>query len=122
MKLYRKMLMAADGLPVVGSDRNMLGVRPADPAFPNKIRDVGATLPTDPVRPGKGLSVYNDPGEIPARVAGEMWEIDTDLLPPGLAHVQRGKPAHYHIEPSYLMTLGEYQKLLADTRDLWQHV
>lgn len=121
MRLYRRMLTAVDGRPLVGDGRNMLGVRPADPAFPKKIRDVPAVLGTDLVRPGKGLSAYNSPAEIPAHVSGEMWEVETDLLPPGLSAVQRGgRTAHYQIEPAADMTLDEFQKLLAGTRDLWQ--
>ena len=123
MKLYRKMIEDADGLPLVGDGPNMLGVRPADPAYPKKIKDVDAVHGTDTVKPGKGMSAFGDPKEIPSPVRGVMWEIETDDLPEGLVHVQRGKRlAHYHIEPSREMTLDDLRALLAATRDLWRRV
>ena len=123
MKLYRKMEIAGDQLPVLGTGSNMLGVRPRDPAFPKKIKDVDAVNGSDPVTPGKGMSAFDSPGEIPSQVRGVMWEIDTDDLPVELLHVQRGKrSAHYQIEPAREMTLDELQRLLACTRDFWLRV
>ena len=121
MKLYRKMTADHDGKPAVGDGRNMLGVRPADPANPKKIRDVVAAVGTDLVKPGKGMSVYNNPDEIPVHVSGVMWAIESDDLPAGLSPEQQGRrAAHHQIEPGWEMTLDEYQRLLESTRDLWE--
>lgn len=123
MKLYRKMEMAADGRPVVGNDPCVLGVRLKDPNSPKRIRDVDATLGTDVVRPGKGMSVDETPESIPPTLSGVLWEIDTSALPPGLDVPQRGKrPTHHQIEPASEMTLDQYQSLLWGTRDAWRLV
>ena len=121
MKLYRKMFSDTEAKPVVGDGRNALGVRPFDPNKPKKPHDVKAVNPTDLVSPGTGLSAYDDSGQIPAVVQGEMWVIETDDLPQQLVVHQRGSnPRHFHIEPANGMELGEFQDLLADTRDLWE--
>ena len=121
MKLYRKMFAAADGRPAVGDGRNMLGVRPANPARKGQAADVKAVAGTDPVRPGEGLSAYDDPSEIPPQVAGEVWVIETDDLPAQLCPLQRGKnKRHVHIEPAVEVTLDQLQGLLASTREMWQ--
>lgn len=121
MKLYRKMTPDADGLPVVGSRRNMLGVRPRNPANPGFRADVNATAETDPVGPGEGLSVYDSADAIHPHIRGVLYAIDADDLPASLMPVQRGRDAfHYQIEPARAMTLGQFQALLADTRDSWE--
>jgi hypothetical protein len=123
VKLYRKMLADVDGKPLTGDDRDMLGVRPKNPAQPRQGADVKATSGAEKVYPGEGLSAFTDPGRIPPQVQGEMWVIETDDLPPELAHHQRGKKLwHYQVEPAREMTLDELQALLADTRDLWSRV
>ena len=118
MKLYRKMFSDTDAKPVVGDGRNALGVRPF---APKQRYDVKAVNPTDLVKPGEGLSVYDHPGQIPVVVQGEMWVLDTDDLPKELVANQRGNnPQHFHIEPANDMQLGEFQDWLANTRDFWK--
>ena len=120
MKLYRKMLSDADGMPLVGDGRNMLGVRPADPNQPKFASDVSAAIGSDRVFPGEGLSAYDDPDKIPPRVQGEMWAIETGDILASVVIYQRGKnPRHFQIEPQDELTLDEFQLLLAETRDLW---
>jgi hypothetical protein len=115
------MLADADGKPLVGADRDMLGVRPANPAQPRQGKDVRAASGGEKVYPGEGLSAANDPGHLPPHVEGELWVIESDGLPSELACCQRGKKLwHYQIEPASEMTLDELQSLLAATRDLWQ--
>lgn len=120
-KLYRLMKADADGKPLVGSGSMMLGVRPTDPAQPNKRADVPAVAGTDVVQPGDGgLSCYSDPASIAIQSNKlVLWSIETGDLPPELIPEPAGDP-HYHVEPDREMTLDELQGLLADTRDLWQ--
>ena len=120
MKLYRLMKIAADGKPLVGSGSMMLGVRPTDPAQPNKRADVPAVVGTDVVRPGDGgLSCYSDPAAITIRSNKiPTWSIDTTVLPAELVGQEAGVP-HYHIEPRQDVPLDRLQELLASTRDLW---
>jgi hypothetical protein len=123
VKLYRKFRVAADGKPQVGHLSCMLGVRPADPANPNKYFDVPAAQGTDLVLPGGGgLSVYTDPGAIRLRAANVfLFAVDADALPNELMAVVAGDP-HHLIEPRLPMTLDGYQAALARTRDLWQRI
>lgn len=121
MKLFRLMKVDADGKPLVGSGSMMLGVRPTDPAQPNKRFDVPAVLGVDAVHPGDGgLSCYTDPAAIriqPRNAA--LWSIEVTNLPPVLSAQPAGTP-HYHIEPDQTVTLDQLQQLLANTRDRWQ--
>ncbi len=123
MKLYRVMKVDADGKPLVGTKRNMLGVRPTDPANkdPNRVFDVLAVTDSDPVGPGKGMSTAPKPNGLRPRADEALFEIESDELPGELAPNQ-DKANHCLIQPSQAMTLGEYQQALADTRELWQQV
>jgi hypothetical protein len=120
VKLYRLMKAAPDGKPLVGSGARMLGVRPRDPAQPNKRHDVPAVSGTDAVHPGDGgLSCYSDPSAIKIKSSKlEVWSIEVAPLPPELTAQPAGDP-HYHIEPKQDVTLDRFQQLLANTRDLW---
>lgn len=121
MKLYRLMKTGpADGKPRVGTGSMMLGVRPSDPAA-NKSGDVPAAAGTDLVRPGDGgLSCFDSPAAITIP-SGKLsvWSIETDDLPAGLIGRAAGAP-HYQIEPTAAVTLDDFQRLLAGTRDLWR--
>lgn len=123
MKLYRKMLMSEDGRPAVGNEPSMLGARLKNPANPKQIKDVDAATGSDPVGPGKGMSVDSTADGIPPHVEGVLWGLDEALLPPGLVAPQRGKrPTHHQIEPAAEMTLDQYQALLWGTRAAWVQV
>ena len=67
MKLYRVMKLDADGKPLIGKRRNMLGVRPTDPNSkdPKRVFDVRAVNDADPVIPGEGLSTSPDQNQPP---------------------------------------------------------
>lgn len=126
MKLYRVMKIdSADGRPLVGTRRNMLGVRPTDPANTNPGRrfDVSAVADSDMVVPGtrEGLSVSTDPAEL-FPVKGEaIWEIDeADLLP--VLIPQPDRPPHHVLEPGRAVTFAGYQLTLVATRPLWVRV
>lgn len=123
MKLYRVMKVAADGKPQVGTSGSMLGVRPTDPTNtnPQAVFDVDAVSDTDLVYPGKGLSTSPLPNSRRPRSNQAVFEIEEDELGPDL-RPHHDKTGHCLIEPARTMTLGEYQRALADTRDLWQQV
>lgn len=129
MKLYRAMTMADDGMPMVGSSKRTLGVRPGDQK-PNN--DVLAVQPDDIVGPGSGgMSVApNDPMNLPkflrpSEFGGTgkdpVWEIDEIDLPPTLLFRQ-DKPTHGLIEVTAPSTLADYVSALHSTRDRWRLV
>ena len=123
MKLYRVMKVDADGKPLVGTRRNMLGVRPTDPdnRDPRRRFDVPAVADADPVGPGSGLSTSEDRGQLRPGPGEAVFEIETADLAPGLKENPDNVP-HYLLQPSATTTLGEFQQALADTRDLWKPV
>jgi len=125
VKLYRVMKLANDGKPLVGTRRNMLGVRPTDPNNRNPKRrfDVNAVDDADLVFPGEGLSTTPDRNSQATRVgSGEaLFEIDTDELGADLAPMP-DRSDLYLIEPSRPMTLSEYQQALSETLELWKRV
>lgn len=133
MKLYRTMKIdPADGKPLVGIRRDMLGVRPLDPnnADPRRKFDVDAVIGSDPVHPGtkKGLSVFLTAGECRTGKDVAVWEIDVaDLSALGFIPVFDPPPneptsTHHVLEPTRRVTLDAYQDMLLDTRDLWGRV
>jgi hypothetical protein len=117
------MKVDSDGKPLVGVRRNMLGVRPTDPNNTNRSRrfDVAATSDTETVFPGEGLSTSIDPKYLGTAKDEAAFEIDTDDLPPELAP-NPDHPPHCLIEPSAAMTLGEFQRALEESRDIWKQV
>jgi hypothetical protein len=123
VKLYRVMKVAADGKPLVGTRRNMLGVRPTDPTNtdPKRRFDAVAVNDGDAIAPGEGLSTSLNPGRMRVGADEALFEIETDDLAPGLVP-NPDHPPHCLIEPSGVTTLGEFQQALADTRDLWHEV
>src|SRR5262249_42948252 len=119
----RVMKVAADGEPLVGTRRNMLGVRPTDPANkdPKRKFDVAAVNDADTISPGEGLSTSQNPAILRANPGEAIFEIDTDDLASDLVE-NPDHPPHTLIQPLVPTTLGEFQRALADTRDLWQRV
>jgi len=125
VKVYRVMKVGADGKPLVGTRRNMLGVRPTDPnnRDPRRKFDVAAVNGGDLVIPGaaKGLSVSTAHAHLVCGRDEVIWELDAVALPADLTPVADGKP-HYVLEPSQPMTLDQYQAALLGTRDSWTQV
>lgn len=122
-----------DGMPLVGTRRNMLGVRPTDPTNTNPKRrfDVEAVLDSDPIQPGteKGLSVSSDLAKIAGHAQNDeaVWEIDTVelgmcFLTPIFSPGNDPNSSHYVLETSRDTTLAKFQEELASTRDLWTRV
>lgn len=117
------MKVGADDKPVVGTRRNMLGVRPADPnnTDPKRLFDVGAATDSDTVSPGEGLSTSIVPTPQRVQTGEALFAVETDDLPAELAP-NPDRPPHCLLESTRPMTLAEYQQALAGTRDLWQRV
>ena len=129
MKLYRTMQMdSADGLPLVGIRRGMLGVRPTDPAntIAGRKFDVPAILDDDPVLPGqgKGLSVYSDLARTRPSKNEVTWFIESSILQTYhlVFEVDENDPEHFCIAPAIPMTLKDYQTALRLTRNHWQRL
>lgn len=122
MKLYRVMKMDADGKPLVGTRRNMLGVRPTDPTntHPKRVFDVQAVNDTDLVSATEGLSTSpTTDGLLPGRNEA-IFVIETEDLPPELGRYE-DNPTHHLIVPATgSVSLGLFQDALADTIDLWE--
>ena len=133
-KIYRTMLDDG-GKPKVGSKSKMLGVRIAPNPHPDIPVDVHGN-----VHPATGgMSVAPEWKKLPwhliprrlhpkGRGGNDLicWrfsdgEFDKDALNAALAlRPDPGGPAkHGFVEPSHVMTIGEYQAALAATRDDW---
>ncbi|MBA4064943.1 MAG: hypothetical protein C0501_14765 [Isosphaera sp.] len=128
MKLYRRMLAAADGKPLAGDRFGMLGVRPK--GKPGRS-DVDAALPTDvvPAAAPKGMSVNADATRVPQPAGDEfvLWVLDVPDDNPGAVlggdlAVEPDRPPHAVIRPARDLPLAEYQRALTGTRDHWQRV
>lgn len=128
MLLFRAMKGGSDGLPEIGPNARMLGVRPAGGTTTNP--DVLATNPNDIVYPGRGgMSVVpQDPAYLPrhrrpASLGGigidPVWKIGSDDLGPNL-QFRQDSATHGFVEPKRPMTLQEYQDALAKTQGKWQ--
>jgi hypothetical protein len=116
------MKVDADGKPLVGTRRNMLGVRPADPTSATKRKpDVAAVNDTDLVSPGEGLSTSSTPATFRVDRGEAIFEIETADVGPELVE-NPDNPPHTLLQPAAAMPLGEFQQTLADTRDLWKRV
>ena len=125
MKLYRVMKIDVDGKPMVGTRRNMLGVRPTDPnnTIPNRKFDVDAVSGSDLVVPGKlkGLSVSTSTERLFPAPGEAVWQIEENELAPELLPCPAGPP-HHILEPVRVINLDDYQGLLLATQDLWELV
>jgi len=121
--LFRVLKVGADGKPVVGTRRNMLGVRPTDPnnTDPKRLFDVNAVNDTDTVAPGRGLSTSIIPTPQRVQPGEALFVVETTDLPAELGS-NPDRPPHCLLEPTRPLTLAEYQQVLASTRDLWQRV
>ena len=126
MRLYRSMTEDHDGLPAVGPGGRLLGVRPGNAP----VADVPAVDAADQVLPGQGgMSVApDDPLHLlrhrrPRSLGGTgfdpVWYIETNDLGPDLSF-QQNHPGHGVIEPTTVVTLGEFQQALARTRLSWK--
>ncbi len=129
MRIVRAMQIDLnDGKPLVGTQRNRLGVRPTDPnnTIAGRQFDVPAVLGTDLVLPGqcKGLSANSNSSRIHAGRKDAIWELDSDVLIQfDLAiELDPADPEHVIIAPLTAMSLDQYQSALQLTRDHWQRL
>jgi len=125
VKLYRVMKVGADGKPLIGKRRNMLGVRPTDPAStdPNRKPDVRAVSDQDIVSVTEGLSTSPTTEKLLPNPKEAIFVIETKELPPELRDY-RDTSTHYLIVPSDRngIPLAGFQQALADTIDLWEPI
>ena len=113
-------------MPELGPSARTLGARPGI--------DVPALVTNEMVQPGQGgLSVspdnptnlprYRRPAAFQGSGKDPVWMIeDADL---GIDLMYRPDPrnaSHGFIEPAQAMTLGEYQRALQQTQQLWRKV
>lgn len=114
------MKVDVDGKPLVGIRFGMLGVRPRVPTSPNRS-DVSAVKDDDLVHPGEGLSTSPDLDSLQTRRGERVFEIESDQLSTELK-TNHDRAGHCLIEPANRVTLVEFQRALAETRDLWHPV
>jgi hypothetical protein len=121
-ELFRGMKENANGLPEVAESSRCLGVRP------------GIDVPADPVRPGQGgmsvspddpmsLPYFRRPPELGGTSRDPVWRIaQADLGCDLLYRPDPARAGHGFVEPSRTMTLGEYQRALAQTQSGWRRI
>lgn len=126
--------VATGHIPRVGKEACQLGVRPRNPKKPKQRFDVSAVMDDDLLDPveAQGLSCSAGSADDliraffrPLKSDERVWELDTALLPAGLLAVHRpleNDPDHWQIEPEHVMTLAEFQGLLAATAPHWHVV
>lgn len=126
MRLYRSMVEADDGMPVVGRSGRKLGIRPGDAA----TFDVTAVNDSDLVLPGGGgmsvapgdpmlLLKHRRPPSLGGTGCDPVWYIERDDLGAELSFRQ-DRRSHGVIEPARQMTLKELEEALAQTRSEWK--
>jgi RHS repeat-associated protein len=126
--VYRGMRVGPNGLPAIGPTKKSLGVVPG----PGENADI--LVNGGIVKPGTGgmsvalitplnLKEWRRPPEWGGTSKDPVWGINPALivLNPLLNLVPDG-PTHGTIEPSFEMSIGDYQKALGNTAPLWQLV
>jgi hypothetical protein len=116
------MVKDIDGLPVVGDQGRMLGVR-----VPGDVQPDAAGF----VHPGRGgMSVVADdpldmqPWLLPIEMGGtskrgSVYELDETAVAAPLA-LRPDRPPHHLIEPGHSLLLANYRVALAATRPDWR--
>src|SRR5436190_894128 len=106
MTLYRSMMEAADGLPVIGPGGRLLGVRPGSSPSPDVLAiDDGdlvfpggggmSVAPTDPL----ALPKHRRPASLGGVGIDPVWAIEVDDLGPDI-QFRQARSTHGVIEPS----------------------
>jgi len=115
-----------DEKPEVGPTSRSLGARPGI--------DVAAVNPDDLIGPGVGgmsvspdnplnLPAYRRPPAFQGTGRDPVWTLSVaDLGPDLIYHPDPSNPGHGFLEPARRMTVAEYQRALAQSRELWQRV
>jgi hypothetical protein len=123
---YRTMRADEDGLPLIGREFSMLGVRITGDHPDVRVLDDGTVKPE-----AGGMSVFIDPRKMPKSLRprthpdkpGESpypcFRLEEGQLPADLAF-RRDKDYHGLIEPRTQCTLEEYEARLYATRSDWR--
>jgi hypothetical protein len=126
LTLFRTMRTDVDGLPVVGREFSMLGVRITGPRPDIQVLDDGTVKPE-----AGGMSVFIDPRKMPkslrprtlAEKPGESpypcFRIEEVKLPTPLAF-RKDKDYHGLVEPRAQCPLEHYEAQVAATRASWE--
>jgi len=124
--LFRTMRADVDGLPVIGRERSMLGVRIAGPQPDIRVLDDG-TIKAE----AGGMSVFIDPRKMPKSLRprtlkenpGESpypcFKIEEATLPTALVF-RKVKDYHGLVEPSAQCAFADYEAQLGATRVEWK--
>ena len=122
--VYRSMIAAPDGAPAVGATARMLGVRPGiDIAVDTQGRVLPGTGGLS-VAPGDPLNLprHRRPPEFDGTGADPVWSVRASDLGPDLAY--RPDPLaparHGFVEPARPMSLVDFKRALARTRNHWR--
>jgi hypothetical protein len=132
--IYRAMRKDDDGMPMLGTSAETLGIRRNKDIIP----DQSGMVSRPSFQPGKanGLSCAPTIQDLPAfglpRTWGGknprtvIWRIDAADLGPHLIAVEDGDPGrrrrHVSIGPAGLMPFDDYAKLIESTRSKWKKV
>ena len=120
--LYRAMIEAEDGRPLVVSTARGLGLRAGEIPLDEggRVEPETGGMSVAHGRP-EGLVEHRRPKDLGGTGKDPVWEISADELGDQLAY--RDDPdleGHGFIEPRYPMHLEEYTLAIAETRDVWR--
>jgi hypothetical protein len=131
-KLYREMAVAEDGLPLVGPTNITLGVRTGGRLYDIQINEDGSVEPRPVTERRGGMSVaprtpMNLPEQHRPSELGNgsgtypVWSISKADLGPLLIYQETSR-THGRLAPATRMSLEEYERALAATRERWARV
>jgi hypothetical protein len=123
-RLYRSMRKSREEKPEAGRSARMLGVRPGIDILvqpDGKVTGGAGGMSVAPDSPAN-LPRHRRPPEHGGTGKDQVWEIGTVDLGDDLAYREDPlKPGvHGFVEPSWRMTLDDYERALAATREMWR--
>jgi hypothetical protein len=132
--IYRAMLEGDDGMPVLGTSAETLGIRKSKDIMPDALGIVHR--PNFAPRQANGLSCAPTIQDLPLFVIPRIWggknkrtviwRIDPTDLGPGLIAAEDSDPArpmrHISIGPAQTMPVDDFVTLIESTRPKWQRL
>jgi len=118
--VYRAMREDPAGGPMLGPTARTLGVRPLVdiPVVGGQVRPNTGGMSVAPDRP-QNLHRLRRPPRYGGSGKDPLWVLDLDNLG-GDLHFHEDTPTHGLIEPSWAVSLAEYERRLADTKPFWK--